>query len=369
MTLSLRLLCTTLFAANFLVTPSFGEGSRARAGETSKDAARKQADALAKEQAKAARAQTEEAARQQRLGNPGAGAAGAGKKLGEGAVSTDPRRKSGDHAPGAPAIKATNPGDRSSRFAADVLKDTAFTKRMADKLVRDPEGKITGIDPKVKARGEKVEAMKLADNYGKLKGAFNASTMKDHAKKLGEIRDALKKSKLTAEEKATLETAILVFLKEVEKDPKAAADAMKQLDDLLKDFSDELADADPKMREMALKYMLGTLAFYGKSVEGKVQLSVAKELWNTTQGTAREGLADMMEARAKLHSEFIADQIAKGKGASEIDYAAAWKHVEDGTVDWALARLAANGEDLSKLPDTVRDILCKCSKHAAACKV
>lgn len=371
MTLS-RSLFSTLFLLMTLATPGYA----AERSETLRNTPQRLKEKATKEQKaatdKAAAQATQKVNEDYRAGKFQPGSTGV-TPLGLGAVDTPkdtPKKPVEGH--NVPVWKGRKAGGRPpSSFADNVLKDPVFSEKMAEKLVRGPDGKkVTGIDPKVKANGEKIDGMKLTDNYAKLKGAFNENTMKDYAKKIGEIRKALGSSKLTAAEKVTLETAILVFLKEVEKDPKAAADALKQLDDLMKDFADELADADPKMREMGLKYILGTLAYYSKvGQDGKVQLSIAKDLWNSTQGTAREGMAEMMEARANLHSDFIAQQVAKGKGAGEIDYAAAWKHVEDGTVDWVLHRLVENGEDLNNLPETVRDILCKCSKHASACKV
>ncbi len=376
-------LSRTFFATFFLLTtfsaPCVADrtGRTTESGRAKVDAAK--ADAARQQQGAAARQQVDESARRQDANK--LGGASPAPKLGAGAAGnipskTDPRNKAVDHRPGkegGAAAKVTNKKGKGdgSRFAADVLGDEKLPEMVKKLVIKGPDGK-PALAPETEKRGKAIDDMKMEDSYQNLRGAFNTATV-GHKTTLEGIKKKLADagSKLSAKELETLETAILVFLKRAKLEGAAEGDTLAQLNDLMKDFGDELAD--PKQKDLALKYIMGTLAYYGNTFDGQVQLSAAKKAWHDiTEGKSFESLTPkqleslegtglLMEARANS----LADRL-QGKAASDVNWKEMFELNEADAAQWMAVRLRDNGVPLDQIPDTVRQLTCNCSGNKAA---
>lgn len=295
-----------------------------------------------------------------------------------GGGSRDGSKKSG-------GVVILPPGAKKQESSATTKTDARPTEvkdgnaEAIANLIKVDESKkgTAAIDPAVVKKAEAVDALtqKLGENLRTLKSSYNTTTLKEFNEALNKevmsvLDSAAVKKNLTPEEIDQLKTAALMYLvemskfegKDLSKEALATlkADAVKQLGELFKDFSDELAK--PEMKEMAIKYILGTLAYYGKNGEtGETQLKAAIESWNKfPDPAAREGVSEWMGAMAAIHTDHIAKQMAVkgGPGPRDVKFDDAWRATQGDIRHWLAKRFLENGVSPKDVPEMVRSIAC-----------
>jgi hypothetical protein len=255
---------------------------------------------------------------------------------------------------GKPAATTANP--RSN----DVAKLTDAEKM---KLVADiAEGEALA----------KVELAKVLDNE-KLQDSRKVSMLNANHKEARELYDThfkgmVEGSKLSAEERARLEVAVVDFLLRIETKLKAKELSAEDVNQQLAEFVTALKPKmdDEKSRKQALTVAESALAFYGSIVRDtkdgtrKLMLSRGTKLLEGLKGddVALDGLAGYLESFAKKYYA----ELAAGKKVDE-----AWNSGLDGMKKWSLHTLKENGglKNQDELFKTADELVC-CLNHGAA---
>lgn len=225
------------------------------------------------------------------------------------------------------------------------------------------------------AEGEalaKVELAKVLDNE-KLQDSRKVSMLNANHKEARALYDThfkgmVEGSKLTAEERARLEVAVVDFLLRIETKLKAKELSAEDVNQQLAEFVAALKPKmdDEKSRKQALTVAESALAFYGSIVKDtkdgtrKLMLSRGTKLLEGLKGdeVALDGLAGYLESFAKKYYA----ELAAGKKVDE-----AWNAGLDGMKKWSLHTLKENGglKNQDELFKTADELVC-CLNHGAA---
>lgn len=217
----------------------------------------------------------------------------------------------------------------------------------------------------------KIELSKVLDSE-KLQDSRKVSMLNDNHKEARALynthfKGMVEGSKLSAEERARLEVAVVDFLLRIETKLKAKELSPEDVNQQLAEFVAALKPKmdDEKSRKQALTIATSALAFYGSVVRDtkdgtqKLILSRGTKLLEGLKGdeVALDGLAGYLEAFAKKYYA----ELAAGKKVNE-----AWDAGLDGMKKWSLHTLKENGglknEELFKTAD---ELVC-CLNHGAA---
>lgn len=225
------------------------------------------------------------------------------------------------------------------------------------------------------AEGEalaKIELSKVLDSE-KLQDSRKVSMLNANHKEARDMYDThfksmVEGSKLSAEERARLEVAVVDFLLRIETKLKAKELSTEDVNKQLADFVAALKPKmdDEKSRKQALTIAESALAFYGSVVKDtkdgtrKLMLSRGTELLKGLKGdeVALDGLAGYLESFAKKYYA----ELAAGKKVDE-----AWHAGLDGMKKWSLHTLKENGglKNEDELFKTADELVC-CLNHGAA---
>ncbi|GEM_PF-6213316 len=225
------------------------------------------------------------------------------------------------------------------------------------------------------AEGEalaKIELSKVLDSE-KLQDSRKVSMLNANHKEARALYDThfkgmVEGSKLSAEERARLEVAVVDFLLRIETKLKAKELSETDVNQQLAEFVAALKPKmdDEKSRKQALTVAESALAFYGSVVKDtkdgtrKLMLSRGTKLLEGLKGddVALDGLAGYLESFAKKYYA----ELAAGKKVDE-----AWTAGLDGMKKWSLHTLKENGglKNQDELFKTADELVC-CLNHGAA---
>jgi hypothetical protein len=225
------------------------------------------------------------------------------------------------------------------------------------------------------AEGEalaKIELSKVLDSE-KLQDSRKVSMLNANHKEARALYDThfkglVEGSKLSAEERARLEVAVVDFLLRIETKLKAKELSPEDVNQQLAEFVAALKPKmdDEKSRKQALTIAESALAFYGSVVKDtkdgtrKLMLSRGTKLLEGLKGdeVALDGLAGYLESFAKKYYA----ELAAGKKVDE-----AWTAGLDGMKKWSLHTLKENGglKNEDELFKTADELVC-CLNHGAA---